>query len=121
MYDKLNQFTISSLTTTYDSLNKIWSISGTVKDVSKAQLNNVQVTSLFYDGNGNALGNNPIINNVFSNILNTFEDRTFSFNVCVNNDLNGINPLYIALVYNQQQNLNSNNLCLGNNQQQNLH
>ena len=120
MYDKLNQFTTSSLTTTYDSINKIWLILGTFKNGSQFHLNNVQVTALFYDGNGNASGNNPIINNVFPNILNAFEDRTFSFNVFVNNDLNGINPLYIVLSYNQQQNLNSNNLSLGNNQQQNL-
>jgi hypothetical protein len=102
-----NQFATSSLTTTYDSINKIWSISGTVKDVSKFQLNNVQVTALFYDGKGNPIGNNPITNNVIPNILNTFEDGTFAFNVSVNNDFNGINPLYIVLSYNQQNINNS--------------
>ena len=96
MYDKLNQFTTSSLTTSYDSINKIWLILGTLKKGSQFHLNNVLVTALFYDEYGNAIGNNPIINSVFPNILNTFEDRTFSFNVLVNNDLNGINPLYIV-------------------------
>ena len=91
---------------------------GTFKNGSQFHLNNIQVTALFYNGNGNALGNNLIINNVFPNILNTFEDGTFSFNVFVNNDLNGINHLYIVLSYNQPQDLNSNNLSLGNNQQQ---
>ena len=97
-----NQFATSSLTTTYDSINKIWSISGTVKDVSKFQLNNVQVTALFYDGKGNPISINPITNNIIPNILNTFEDGTFAFNVSVNNDLNGINPLFVVLSYNQQ-------------------
>ena len=96
MYDKLNQSTTSSLTTTYDSINKIWLMLGTLKKGSQFHLNNVLVTALFYDEYGNAIGNNPIINSVFPNILNTFEDRTFSFNVLVNNDLNGINPLYIV-------------------------
>jgi|SRR3954447_1743547 hypothetical protein len=106
MCKKLNQFTTSILTTTYDSINKIWLILGTFKNGSQFHLNNIQVTVLFYNGNGNALGNNLIINNVFPNILNTFEDGTFSFNVFVNNDLNGINHLYIVLSYNQQQDLN---------------
>ena len=97
-----NQFATSSLTITYDSVNKIWSISGTVKDVSKFQLNNVQVTALFYDGKGNPVGNAAITNNIIPNILNTFEDGTFAFNVSVNNDLNGINPLFIVLSYSQQ-------------------
>ena len=103
-----NQFATSSLTTTYDSINKIWSISGTVKDVSKSQLNNIQVTALFYDGNGNLISNNPLIYNVFPNILHPFEDGLFSLNVSVNNDLKGVNPLYIVLIYSQQQNLNAN-------------
>jgi hypothetical protein len=111
-----NQFATSSLTTTYDSVNKLWSISGTVKDVSKFQLNNVQVTALFYDGKGNAVGNSAITNNIIPNILNTFEDGTFAFNVSVNNDLNGINPLFIVLSYNQQ-NANSSGQTFSNNQQ----
>jgi hypothetical protein len=62
----------------------------------------VQVTALFYDGKGNPVGNSAITNNIIPNILNTFEDGTFAFNVSVNNDLNGINPLFIVLTYNQQ-------------------
>ena len=109
MYDKLNQFTTSSLTTTYDSVNKVWSISGTVKDVSKFQLNNVQVTALFYDGKGNAINTNPITTSVIPNTINPSEDGSFTFNVSVNNDLSGINPLYMVLLYSQQQqNLNTN-------------
>ena len=103
-----NQFTTSSLTTTYDSINKIWSISGTVKDVSQFQLNNVQVTALFYDGKGNPIYKNPITTSVTPNIINPSEDASFAFNVSVNNDLSGVNPLYIVLIYSQQQNLNAN-------------
>ena len=87
-----NQFATSSLTTTHNSINNTWAISGTVKDASKSILNNTQVTALFYDGKGNHVGNNAITNNVIPSILNTFEDGTFAFNVSVNNDFNGINP-----------------------------
>jgi hypothetical protein len=69
---------------------------GNFKKRKSISLKQCSDTALFYDENGNAIGNNPIINSVFPNILNTFEDRTFSFNVLVNNDLNGINPLYIV-------------------------
>ena len=104
-----NQFSTSSLTTTYDSINKIWSISGTVKDVNKAQLNNAKVTAIFYDGTGNAININPITTSVTPNTINPSEDGSFTFNVSVKNDLNGINPLYMVLVYSQQQqNLNTN-------------
>src|SRR3954454_12606652 len=122
MYDKLNQFATSSLITTYDSLNKIWSISGTVKDAGKAQLNNVQATALFYDGKGNAINTNPITTSVTPNTINPCEDGLFTFNVSVSNDLNGINPLYMVLVYSQQQqNLNTNSGPIqSSGQQQNL-
>jgi hypothetical protein len=104
-----NQFATSSLITTYDSLNKIWAISGTVKDTSKSQLNNTQVTALFYDGKGNAIHRNPITSSITPNTINPSEDGSFTFNVSVNNDLSGINPLYMVLVYSQQQqNLNTN-------------
>ena len=104
-----NQFATSSLITTYDSLNKIWAISGTVKDTSKSQLNNTQATAIFYDGKGNAININPITTSVTPNTINPSEDGSFTFNVSVNNDLSGINPLYIVLVYSQQQqNLNTN-------------
>jgi hypothetical protein len=104
-----NQFTTSSLTTTYDSNNNAWAISGTVKDVSKFQLNNVQVTALFYDGKGNSINKSPITAIVNPNIINPFEDGSFAFNVSVKNDFSGINPLYIILIYSQQQqNLNTN-------------
>jgi hypothetical protein len=104
-----NQFATSSLITTYDSLNKIWAVSGTVKDAGKAQLNNVQVTALFYDGKGNAINTNPITTSVIPNTINPSEDGSFTFNVSVNNDLSGINPLYMVLLYSQQQqNLNTN-------------
>ena len=116
-----NQFTTSSLTTTYDSINKIWSISGTVKDVSQFQLNNVQVTALFYDDKGNPIYKNPITTSVTPNIINPSEDASFAFNVSVNNDLRGANPLYIVLIYSQQQNLNANSgPALSTSQQQNL-
>jgi hypothetical protein len=55
-----NQFTTSSLTTVYDSINKVWSISGTVKDVSRNLLQNIKVTALFYDSKCNPNCNNPI-------------------------------------------------------------
>jgi hypothetical protein len=104
-----NQFATSSLITTYDSLNKTWAISGTVKDTSKSQLNNTQVTALFYDGKGNAININPITSSITPNTINPSEDGTFTFNVSVNNDLSGSNPLYMVLVYSQQQqNLNTN-------------
>jgi hypothetical protein len=74
----------------------------------KSPLNIVQVTALFYDGKGNPISNNPLISNVIPNISNTFEDETLAFNVSVNNDLNGINPLYIVLSYCLIHNLDTN-------------
>jgi hypothetical protein len=116
-----NQFATSSLNTTFDAINKVWSIFGTVKDVSKVQLNNVQVTALFYDGKGNPISKNPITSSVNPNIINPSEDATFAFNVFANSDLNGANPLYIVLIYSQQQNLNANSAPIQNSgQQQNL-
>ncbi len=104
-----NQFATSSLTATHDSINNAWAISGTVKDASKAPLNNTQVTAIFYDGKGNPISINPTTTSVIPNTINPFEDGSFAFNVSVNNDLNGIGPLYMVLVYNQQQqNLNTN-------------
>jgi hypothetical protein len=82
---------------------------GTVKDASKSQLNNVQATALFYDGKGNAININHITTSVTPNTINPSEYGSFTFNVSVNNDLSGINPLYMVLVYSQQQNLNINN------------
>ena len=73
-----------------------------MRSPTKSVCNNVQVTALFYDGKGNPISINPTTNNIIPNILNTFEDGTFAFNVSVNNDLNGINPLFIVLSYNQQ-------------------
>ncbi|MGN6560188.1 MAG: FxLYD domain-containing protein [Candidatus Nitrosocosmicus sp.] len=64
--------------TTFDSVNLLWAISGSVKDVTKFQLNNVKVTALFYDSRGNIIGL-IVISNVNPGILNPFEDRTFSF------------------------------------------
>ncbi|MGN6348000.1 MAG: hypothetical protein ACTHKK_02585 [Candidatus Nitrosocosmicus sp.] len=104
-----NQFATSSLITTFNSLNKIWAVSGTVKDAGKSQLNNIQVTALFYDGKGNAINTNPITTSVTPNTINPSEDGSFTFNVSVNNDLNGASPLYMVLLYSpQQQNLNTN-------------
>jgi len=117
-----NQFATSSLITTYDSLNKIWAVSGTVRDAGKSQLNNVQATGLFYDGKGNPINLNPLTTSVTPNTINPSEDGSFTFNVSVNNDLNGINPLYMVLVYSQQQNLNTNGGAIQSSgqQQQNL-
>ena len=121
MCTQQNQFATSSLITTYDSLNKIWAVSGTVKDASKSQLNNVQATALFYDGKGNAINTNPITTSVTPNTINPSEDGSFTFNVSVSNDLNGINPLYMVLVYIQQPNLNANSGPIqSSGQQQNL-
>ena len=107
-----NQFATSSLTTTHNSINNIWAISGTVKDASKSLLNNTQVTAIFYDGKGNPISINPTTTSVTPNTINPFEDGSFAFNVSVNNDLNGINPLYMVLVYNQQNNNNNNRILI---------
>jgi hypothetical protein len=92
-----NQFTTSSLTTVYDSANKVWSISGTVKDISRNILQNIKITALFYDSKGNPGSNNPITVDVVPNQLNSFEDG--SFNLQADTKTMNINPIYIVLNY----------------------
>jgi hypothetical protein len=92
-----NLFSTSSLMTTFDSVNSVWAISGSVKDVSKFQLNNVKVTAVFYDSRGNIIGL-PVISNVNPGILNPFEDGTFSFQASIKY-MKGGNPIFVELIY----------------------
>ncbi len=92
-----NQFATSSLTTVFDSTNKVWSVSGTVKDVSKNILQNIKVSALFYDGKGNPVSNNLITANVIPNELNSFEDG--SFNLQADVKAMNVNPVFIVLNY----------------------
>jgi hypothetical protein len=92
-----NQFITSSLTTVYDSINKVWSKSGTVKDVNRNLIQNINVTALFYESKGNPSSNNPITADVVPNVLNSLEDG--SFNIQADVKSMNVNPIYIVLNY----------------------
>jgi cytoskeletal protein RodZ len=92
-----NLFATSTFTTVFDSTNKVWSISGTVKDVSRNILQNITVTALLFDSKGNPVSNGPITVDVVPNALNSFEDG--SFNLQADVKTMNVNPIYIVLNY----------------------